>query len=323
MDLGVDAPAGNVSGQVSRRRFNVVLRGYDRRQVDEHLKDLEDQARQHRDQAHALQGQLSSTSAGLGSRIEELLRVAEEQATGIVGEAEAAASELRESATREQDEILATSKRQADEIRSQAQRILEDSKAQRAQAEAEFESQLASRREESERQEAERLAAVQASTQKLVTEAEQRAATAEQRAAEASAQADHTRREAEQHSKQLVSDAKKSADQIVAQAKAQADQLLADTRNEIGRHWSAAQRDADELTTQTESISSHLAQIRQLLGTQLPTADKPAKPAQPAAGSGPPTPASMRVTTSHARRPGTDADENTPAAGNGYAAPPK
>ncbi len=178
-------------------------------------------------------------------------------------------AQLKASAKRERDEILTTSKRQADEMRSQAQRILEESEAQRAQAEAEFEIQLASRREEAERQEAERLSAAQSATQKLVSEAEQRAATAEQRAAKASAQAEQTRREADQHSRQLVGNAKKNADQIVAQAKAQAEQLLADTKSEIERHRASAQREVDELSKQKESISSHLAQISQLLGTQM------------------------------------------------------
>ena len=179
-------------------------------------------------------------------------------------------AQLKASAKRERDEILTTSKRQADEMRSQAQRILEESEAQRAQAEGEFEIQLASRREEAERQEAERLAAAQSATQKLVSEAEQRAATAEQRAAKASAQAEQTRREADQHSRQLVTNAKKNADQIVAQAKSQAEQLLADTKAEIERHRAGAQREVNELSKQKESISTHLAQISQLLGNQMP-----------------------------------------------------
>jgi hypothetical protein len=89
--------------------------------------------------------------------------------------------------------------------------------------------------------------------------------------------------------------------------------LVADSRNEIERHRAAAQREADELTKQTESISSHVAQIRQLLGTQLAVDGKPAKPAKPAVGSGQPSPAeaapeplphtaATRVTASRARR---------------------
>jgi hypothetical protein len=164
-----------------------------------------------------------------------------------------------------------------------AQRILEESEAGRAQAEAEFEIQLASRREGAERQEAERLAA----TQKLVTEAEQRAATAEGRAANASARADQTRREADQHSKQLVSHAKKNADQIAAQiaahAKAQADQLVADTKTELERHRVAAQREVDELNRQKDAITTSLEQLRLLVSGQAPAIGPPAETTRPAA----------------------------------------
>ena len=94
-----------------------------------------------------------------------------------------------------------------------------------------------------------------------------------------------------------MSNAKKNADQIVAQAKAQADQLMADTKNELERHRAVAQREVDDLTRQKESISSHLAQISQLLGTQMPGLSEALKPqsrgavapqAAPKAVAGPP-----------------------------------
>ena len=105
MDRGIDAQAGNVSGGPLSRVFDVVLRGYDRHQVNEHIGQLEDQARQHGDQAQALQRELSAvqrqlgererpTHAGRGLRIEQLLRLAEEQATEILGEARTAAGQL-------------------------------------------------------------------------------------------------------------------------------------------------------------------------------------------------------------------------------------
>jgi hypothetical protein len=70
-----------------------------------------------------------------------------------------------------------------------------------------------------------------------------------------------------------VSNAKKNADQIAGQAKAQADQLLAETKADAERRRVAAQREVDELTRQKDSIASHLAQVRQLLGGQLPGMD--------------------------------------------------
>jgi DivIVA domain-containing protein len=87
MDPGIDVKAGNVPGERPSRVFDVVLRGYDRHQVDEHIEQLEDQARQHRDQAQTLRRELSAvhrqlrererpTHAGPGSWIEQLLRLA-------------------------------------------------------------------------------------------------------------------------------------------------------------------------------------------------------------------------------------------------------
>ena len=93
------------------------------------------------------------------------------------------------------------------------------------------------------------------------------------RDAKASAQADQTRRDADSHARQLVSNAKKNADQIVSQAKSQADQLLAETKADAERRRAAAQREVDELTRQKDSIATHLAQVRQLLGGQLPGMD--------------------------------------------------
>ena len=177
-------------------------------------------------------------------------------------------------------------------MRGQAQRILEESEAQRAQAEAEFEIQLAARREEAERQEAERHAAAQAATQKLVSEAEQRAATAEQRAAKATQQAEQTRREADPHAKQLVANAKKNADQIVAEAKARPSSSSPRPRPRPSARRTAAQREVDELTRQRDSITTHLAQLRQLLGgarapglrsRSPPIAAAPAEAGHPAA----------------------------------------
>jgi hypothetical protein len=45
---------------------------------------------------------------------------------------------------------------------------------------------------------------------------------------------------------------------------------MADTKSEIDRHRAAAQHEVDDLSRQKESISTHLAQISQLLGTQMP-----------------------------------------------------
>ena len=145
MEPTVDAQAGNVSGEPSPRAFDVVLRGYDRREVDKHIEQLENQARQHRDQVQALQRELAEahrqlreqeqerpTSAGFGSRIEQLLSVAGEHATELVqavrsaadeieAEARAAAAGLRAAAENEAAELRASAKRETDGLRASAE----------------------------------------------------------------------------------------------------------------------------------------------------------------------------------------------------------
>ena len=114
---------------------------------------------------------------------------------------------------------------------------------------------------------------------------------------------------ADSHARQLVSNAKKNADQIVSQAKAQADQLLAETKADAERRRAAAQREVDELTRQKDSIATHLAQVRQLLGGQLlpgmdaamqAPAAKPAIAAEPAPAA-PPTQAAPAAPASAPR----------------------
>src|SRR5215471_208979 len=133
MDPGIDAQAGNVPGEPPSPVFDVVLRGYDRRQVDEQIGQLEDQARRHREQAQALQRELSAvqrqlrereppTRAGAGLRIEQLLRLAEEQATEIVGEARTAVDELPAAAKVDAAELRAAAGNDAAELRASAER---------------------------------------------------------------------------------------------------------------------------------------------------------------------------------------------------------
>src|SRR6266513_737377 len=106
MQPEIDAQLSNFFEDAPARDFAKVMRGYDPHQVDEYLKQSELEMRQHREQAQALQQELTEahrqlreqerpTYAGLGSRIEQLLRLAEEQATEIVGEARSAATNCR------------------------------------------------------------------------------------------------------------------------------------------------------------------------------------------------------------------------------------
>ena len=132
-----------------RESIPMVLRGYDRTAVDARVASLEQALAAARSQVEALDartiqaaGELSEahrqlreaerpTYSGLGSRIEQLLRSAEEQSSAVVAQANAqaadalaraklSAGQLRARAENEVAELLATARREADEVRSTA-----------------------------------------------------------------------------------------------------------------------------------------------------------------------------------------------------------
>src|SRR5262249_44714193 len=115
MDPGIAAQAGQVSGQAPPQPFNVVGRGYDRHQVDEHIRQPETQARQLRERERP-------SDARPGSRIEQLLRLAEEQVTEILQESRSAADELRAAAKEDAAELRAAAEHEAAELRAAADR---------------------------------------------------------------------------------------------------------------------------------------------------------------------------------------------------------
>ena len=137
MQPEIDAQLSNFFEDAPARDFAKVMRGYDQHQVDEHLKQVDLEMRQHREQSQALQQELNEahrqlreqerpTYAGLGSRIEQLLRLAEEQATEIVAESRSAANELQAAAKVDAAELRAAAENEASELRASAKRETED-----------------------------------------------------------------------------------------------------------------------------------------------------------------------------------------------------
>src|SRR6201999_2010675 len=144
MQSDIDAQLTNFFEDAPPREFATVMRGYDRHQVDEHIRNIEAEAKQHRDAAQSMRRELSDahrqiqeqerpTYSGLGARIEQLLRLAEEQAPELVQAAPAeaneikaaakvAGAELRAAAENEAAELRATAKRESDDQRSAAER---------------------------------------------------------------------------------------------------------------------------------------------------------------------------------------------------------
>ena len=59
MQSDIDAQLSNFFEDTPPREFDVVLRGYDRHQVEEHIKQLDNEVRQSREQTGAMQRELS------------------------------------------------------------------------------------------------------------------------------------------------------------------------------------------------------------------------------------------------------------------------
>src|SRR5881398_2655355 len=59
MQSDIDAQLTNFFEEAPPREFATVMRGYDRHQVDEHIRQIETEVRQHREQTQTLRQQLT------------------------------------------------------------------------------------------------------------------------------------------------------------------------------------------------------------------------------------------------------------------------
>src|SRR5499433_4590700 len=109
MQSDIDAQLTSFFEETPPRDFAKVMRGYDPHQVDEHIRQLAAEVRRHQEEALAarrdltdahrqIQEQERPTYSGLGARIEQLLRLAEEQRDEILQEARTEASQVLASA---------------------------------------------------------------------------------------------------------------------------------------------------------------------------------------------------------------------------------
>ena len=129
MQSDIDAQLTNFFEDTQPREFAKVMRGYDPQQVNEHLATLEGDLRQHKDQVQAMHQELADahrqlqeqerpTYSGLGARIEQLLRLAEEQATELVQAARSEANEIKAASKVDAAEVRASAENEAAELRA-------------------------------------------------------------------------------------------------------------------------------------------------------------------------------------------------------------
>ncbi|QYC45700.1 DivIVA protein [Nonomuraea coxensis DSM 45129] len=247
--------------------FEVVMRGYNRRQVHDYMlrtrnqiRDLEERLARAIDQAE--QGRIELAEArrrmvetpqsyeDLSPRLAQILKLGEEEATAKRAEAEAAATHLRETAHAEAERLLTTSRETADKILTSAQ------------AEAE-------RRVNEATQAAERmLSQAGADADEQLTSAR---AEAEETVRGARSEAERLLTTAQAESEQLMQDAAAQAEQIVTGARGEAEAMLAEARRRTAALDEQAGRRVDYLTNTHTEVVRRLNEIGSVLGDLMRT----------------------------------------------------
>lgn len=291
--------------------FDLVRRGYAPAQVDQTMtqivndlgamrRELDNERSRRVQQTEQLEALHSERALmdptgtgsyrGLGERVEQIFRLAEEEAraardsalaaadehrrgaheetaaarqdadtyaTERRGAAEADATRIVEEAQRAADTVLEEAEQAASARREEAEGIFELNRAKAAQAAADFETTLADRRAQAERAHTERLTAAETTLQ-----------DSQQRSDAMTAEADAIRAEAES-----------KAQQTIDAATAQAEQMLVDARANTQRISDDAERELADLTQRRDTINEQLANVRRMLATLTGvTVDAPAQP---------------------------------------------
>lgn len=189
---------------------------------------------------------------------------AENEAANVRSKADTDAAVLLERARREADDILDFADRESQARREEAEALYERQRAESTTAAADFERTLAERRE-----------SVAAAFTAQMDEHERVLAESVTRRDEAEAEAKRLLDEALHQSRSLVESAQEEADQLVTYARTQADRIKTESERELAA-----------ATARRDSISSQLANVRQMIGTLGGGAALlgPSEPAQVEAG---------------------------------------
>jgi cell division septum initiation protein DivIVA len=247
--------------------FEVVMRGYNRRQVHDYMirtrnqvRDLEERLARAIDQAE--QGRIELAEArrrmveapqsydDLSPRLAQILRLGEEEAAAKREDAETEAASVRDAAKSEAERLVTSSRETADKILTSAQaeaerRVSEATAAAErmlAQAGADAEEQLTAARNESEE-----------ALRESRTEAE-RVLSAAQSEAE-----------------QLLQSANAQAEQLVRSARDDAESMLADAQQRTASIDEQAGRRVDYLTNTHTEVVRRLTEISSVLGDLMHT----------------------------------------------------
>ena len=79
MQSDIDAQLTNFFEEAPPREFATVMRGYDRHQVDEHIRQIEAEVRQHREQSQTMRRELSDAQRQIQEQERQLKVITEDQ----------------------------------------------------------------------------------------------------------------------------------------------------------------------------------------------------------------------------------------------------
>ncbi|MGW0483252.1 hypothetical protein [Nonomuraea sp. NPDC003214] len=252
--------------------FEVVMRGYNRRQVHDYMirtrnqiRDLEerlaraiDQAEQGRIELAEARRQIAEVPQNFNpsTRLEQILKLGQEEATAMREEAEAEAKALRDAARSESERMTSTARETADKILTSAQaeaerRVGEATEAAErmlAQAGADAEETRGTARAEAES----RLREAHAEAERMVTSAQ---AEAEQTVGGARAEAER-----------LITTAQAEADKLVKAANAEAEAALQAAQQRVAALDEHAGRRVEYLTNTHTEVVRRLNEVTSVLG---------------------------------------------------------
>ncbi|MFI6483858.1 hypothetical protein ACIBH1_38445 [Nonomuraea sp. NPDC050663] len=234
--------------------FEVAIRGYNRRQVHDHMlrtrnqiRDLEERLARAIDQAEQSRIELAEARRrmveapqsydDLSPRLAQILKLGEEEAASKRSDAEADAVRRVEGAQAEADRLVTSARETSDKILTSAQ--------------AEAERRVAEATEAAERM----LAQAGADAEETLTTAR---AEAEEGLREARGEADRMLTAARVESEQLVESARAEAESTLGSARAEADATLRTARGEAETTLTSAQQRANSLDEHTGRRVSYL-----------------------------------------------------------------
>ncbi|MEU8176836.1 hypothetical protein AB0C14_28515 [Microbispora hainanensis] len=241
----------NFPDLMSDDSFEVVMRGYSRRQVHDYMvrtrnqiRDLEERLARTIDQAEQSRLELAEARRRmtespqnpdeLGERLSQILKLAQEEAAANKEASEAEARRVRETSMAEAERLVTSAREQADAIRAAAQ-------------------------EEAER----RVADAGATSERLLAQA---GAEAEQTLGTARAEAEETLRTARAEGERQLTAARMEAERLLVEARGQAEAMLAAAQQRVNALDEHTGRRVAYLTDTHAEVVRRLNEIGSVLG---------------------------------------------------------